>query len=221
VVVFDLDGTLVDSVGDLAGAINAMLARLAPAAPSLPLARVRSFVGDGARALVARSLSAAGLEAPEEEALALFLESYRHCLLDTTRAYPGVEQALDQLENRTLAVLTNKPGDMSRAILVGLGMAERFAYVYGGGDLPARKPDPVGLTTILRNARADPAEALMVGDSRIDIRAGRAANVRTVGVSYGFDHAGLLAEPPDLLLDDLRELPPLLTPVEGGLRGRT
>ena len=116
--------------------------------------------------------------------------------------------------------LMNKPGDMSRAILAGLGMAERFAYVYGGGDLPARKPDPVGLTTILRSARADPAEALMVGDSRIDIRAGRAANVRTVGVSYGFDHAGLLAEPPDLLIDDLRELPPLLASVESGLGER-
>jgi phosphoglycolate phosphatase len=216
VVVFDLDGTLIDSVGDLATAINAMLRNLAPAAPALPLARVRSFVGNGARVLVGRSLAAAGLEMPEEEALPVFLESYRRCLLDTTRAYPGAEEALAQLRSRTLAVLTNKPGDMSRDILAGLGLAKRFAYVYGGGDLPTRKPDPLGLLTILRHTQLDPGEALMVGDSAIDVRTGRAAGVPTVGVSYGFDREGLQAEPPDLLVDDLRELPALLGPADGG-----
>jgi phosphoglycolate phosphatase len=206
VVVFDLDGTLVDSSRDLATAVNASLARIAPGTPRLSDEHVRSFIGSGARKLIQRCLAARGLGAPVEDVLPVFLEAYRGCLLDTTRLYPGVEQALDSLAPRSLAVLTNKPGDLSRTILQGLGVAQRFRRVYGGGDLPEKKPDPVGLLRILEETGASPGEAAMVGDSDIDVLTGRAAGVLTVGVSYGFDPEGLRGTPPDLLLDDLRSL---------------
>jgi phosphoglycolate phosphatase len=205
-VVFDLDGTLVDSSRDLATAVNAALAKVAPGAAPLALDAVRSFIGSGARVLIQRSVAAAGASLPAEDVLPVFLEAYRGCLLDSTRLYPGVEQALDALAPRQLAVLTNKPGDMSRAILEGLGVADRFVRVYGGGDLPQRKPDPAGLLRIMEETGAAPAEAAMVGDSDIDVLTGRAAGVLTVGVSYGFDPGSLAASPPDLMVDDLSQL---------------
>jgi phosphoglycolate phosphatase len=204
--VFDLDGTLVDSAGDLAAAVNETLARLGPGTPPLPLQTVRAFVGNGAGQLVARSLAQAGLAVSREEALAVFLDCYRARLLDTTRPYPGVVEGLDRLADRTLAVLSNKPGDMCRHILTELGLASRFARVWGGGDFAARKPDPGGLLDLLRELGASPAETLMVGDSPIDVRTARNAGVRVAGVRYGLDPAGLEADPPDLLVDSLVEL---------------
>ena len=208
-VVFDLDGTLVDSTADLATAVNAMLGSLGGA--PLPLAQVRRAVGDGAASLVARSLKAAGLSQPLETALPVFLDAYRRCLLDTTRLYPGVAETLDALSDRTLAVLTNKPGDLSRTILAGLGVAGRFARIWGGGDVPGRKPDPAGLQGLMRELGAGPAQTVLVGDSPVDVRTARAGGVRFVGVSYGLDPDGLAAEAPDdLRLDDLRRLPRLV-----------
>jgi phosphoglycolate phosphatase len=209
-VVFDLDGTLVDSAADLASAVNATLARLAPAAPPLPLERIRSFVGHGAGMLVARALAEAGLPQRPEEVLPLYLETYRGRMLDETRLYPGVAEALDALRGHTLAVLTNKPGDMSRAILEGLGIASRFARICGPEDVPRRKPDPAGLLWLMADLGAGPDASAMVGDSPVDVRTGRAARALTVGVTYGLDPEGLRAEPPDVLLDDLRGLPGVL-----------
>jgi phosphoglycolate phosphatase len=206
-VVFDLDGTLVDSSRDLAAAVNAALSAVAPGTPQLAEDVVRSFIGSGARVLIERSVRAAGLSRFVDEVLPAFLQAYRGRLLDTTRLYPGVLEALDALAPRTFAVLTNKPGDMSRAILQGLGVADRFARVYGGGDLKERKPDPAGLLRILDETHAEPGEAAMVGDSDVDVLTGRAAGVRTIGVRYGFDPGSLEATPPDELIDDLRELP--------------
>ena len=211
-VVFDLDGTLIDSSQDLATAVNRALQRVAPGSAPLPLESVRAMIGEGARNLVARSLAAAGLTQAPEELLAVFLECYSECLLDRTQPYPGVREALELLDGWALAVLTNKPGDMSRRILDGLGMRERFFRVYGGGDLPSRKPDPEGLRRLLGEADARAEDAVMVGDSAIDVRTGRAAGVRTVGVSYGLDPESLRREPPDVMIDDLRELPELLRP---------
>lgn len=205
-VVFDLDGTLVDSARDLATAVNAMLAHLAPAAPPIPEAEVRGFIGEGARLLVSRSLARAGLPHPPEDALAVFMECYRARMLDTTRPYPGLAETLDALDSHTLAVLTNKPGDLSRAILDGLGLGGRFARVYGGGDLPARKPDPSGLVRIMADTGMAPAATVMVGDSAIDVLTGQTAGVFTVGVTYGFSPESLRVTPPDVLIDDLREL---------------
>lgn len=206
-IVFDLDGTLVDSSGDLANAVNAALARLDPAARTIPLDVVRGFIGSGARNLVARSLAHAGVTASPEDALPVFLEEYAARLTEQTRFYPGVEDALARLTDYRLAVLTNKPGDMSRRILETLGAGERFFRVYGGGDLPARKPEPEGLLRLIAEAGVKPAATVMVGDSAIDVRTGRAAGAVTVGVTYGFDPESLASEPPDAVLHSLADLP--------------
>jgi phosphoglycolate phosphatase len=206
-VVFDLDGTLIDSSRDLANAVNAALRRLDPAAPTLPLDVVRSFIGSGARKLVARSLVYSGIARPAEEALPVFLEEYERRLTEHTRFYPGIEDVLDRLAEHPLAVLTNKPGGMSRRILDALGASPRFFRVYGGGDLPSRKPDPEGLQRLMAESMATPAATVMVGDSSIDVQTGRAAGARTVGVRYGFDPESLISEPPDALFDSLDALP--------------
>jgi phosphoglycolate phosphatase len=205
-VVFDLDGTLIDSSDDLASTVNATLARVSPAAPPLSLEKIRSFVGHGARTLVERALEEAKLPQRAEDVLPLFLEVYRGHLLDRTRLYPGVAEALADLDGYCLAVLSNKPGDMSRAILEGLGVAYRFARIWGPEDAGAKKPDPVGLRRLMEEAGAGRDETAMVGDSAVDVRTGRAAGVLTVGVSYGLDPEGLRAEPPDVTLGDLRHL---------------
>jgi phosphoglycolate phosphatase len=204
-VVFDLDGTLVDSAGDLAAAVNEMLQRLAPSAPPLSEAEVRGFVGEGARVLVARSLARAGRADDLDRALPLFLECYRGRMLDTTRLYPGVAETLDALAGHTLAVLTNKPGDLSRQILDGLGLHGRFACVYGAGDVP-RKPDPGGLVRIMSETGVAATGTVMVGDSGLDVLTGRAAGVLTVGLSHGLAPDSLRTTPPDVLLDDVRAL---------------
>jgi phosphoglycolate phosphatase len=205
-VVFDLDGTLIDSSRDLAAAVNRALRRAAPGAPALPEDVVRTFIGSGARVLVTRSVAEAGLAQSVDEVLALFLEEYRRGLLDATRLYPGTEDALSRLRDRRLAVLTNKPGDMSRAILEGLGVKGRFFRIYGAGDVEARKPDPAGLRRIAEEAGVDVEEAVMVGDSGIDVRTGRAAGALTAGVTYGFDADSFRDDPPDILERSLTEL---------------
>ena len=205
-VVFDLDGTLIDSSRDLAAAVNRALRRAAPGAPALPEDVVRTFIGSGARVLITRSVAEAGLAQSVDEVLALFLEEYRRGLLDATRLYPGTEDALSRLRDRRLAVLTNKPGDMSRVILEGLGVKGRFFRIYGAGDVEARKPDPAGLRRIAEEAGVDVEEAVMVGDSGIDVRTGRAAGALTAGVTYGFDADSFRDDPPDILVRSLTEL---------------
>jgi phosphoglycolate phosphatase len=208
-VVFDLDGTLVDSARDLASAVNDMLARLAPGTPPLGEAEVRGFIGEGARLLVQRSLDRRRMAQDAEAALPVFLACYRARMLETTRPYPGVTDTLDALHGHGLAVLTNKPGDLSRAIVDGLGLAARFARVYGSGDVP-RKPDPAGLRRLMAEAGVGPQDTVMVGDSAVDVITGRAAGARTVGVTYGFAPESLREHPPDALLDDIRALPALV-----------
>jgi phosphoglycolate phosphatase len=207
--VFDLDGTLVDSSRDLAAALNAALARVAPGAPSIALDVVVSFVGEGARILVERSLRHAGVDVAPEAVLPVFFECYGERLLDTTRLYPGVAEALDALDGFPLAVLTNKPGPFSRTILEGLGVAGRFARIWGYGDVAARKPDPVGLLRLAEELGASPADTWMIGDSAIDVRTGRAAGARVAGVTWGLDPAGVRAASPDRLLGSAAEIPPL------------
>lgn len=211
-VVFDLDGTLIDSVVDLAHAVNDAILRLEPGAEPLPLERVRTYIGNGARRLMTRSLDAARIEIDVEASLPTFLECYRRRMLETTRLYPGVSEALDRMSARALAVLTNKPGDMSRAILEGLGVAHHFVRILGGGDGPAHKPDPAGLRLLMAESHALPGETVMVGDSAIDVDTARAAGTLAVGVTYGFAPDSLSASAPDLLIDDLRRLPDLVAP---------
>src|SRR5439155_4122916 len=123
------------------------------------------FIGDGAALLVARTLRAGGVSVSTEEALPVFLDCYRARMLDTTVLYAGVLESLDALGDRTLAVLTNKPGDMSRRILDGLGVTGRFARICGGGAVPAKKPDPAGLRWLLHPTATAPEAAALVGDS--------------------------------------------------------
>jgi phosphoglycolate phosphatase len=212
-IVFDLDGTLVDSSRDIAASLNAALQRLAPGTAALPLERVLGFVGEGARLLVERSLEDTSLALPVDEVLAVYLDCYRERLLDTTRLYPGMADALAALgpTGPALAVLTNKPGDLSRTILEGLGVADRFARILGAGDVPARKPDPAGLLALLDELGIAAADAWLVGDSATDVHTGRAAGVRVAGVAWGFHPAGLRAAGPDRILADPRELPSLAT----------
>lgn len=208
-VVFDLDGTLVDSSEDLATAVNRMLEALAPGTPPLAHAQVRSFIGNGARVLVGRALEAAGLAAAVDAALPAFLAAYRGCLLDRTRFYPGVLTALAALRPVPLAVLTNKPGDLSRALLAGLGASGHFVRVIGGGDAP-RKPDPAGLRELIASCGAAADETVLVGDSAVDVATGRAAGVFTVGVLCGFDAEGFAGFAPDLQIDSVAALPAAL-----------
>lgn len=207
-VVFDLDGTLVDSARDIAASVNAALARLRPGRPEVPLERVVGFVGDGARVLIERVLRDQGHELEPEAVLPVYLECYRERLLDTTRLYPGIEDALAGLAAKgcALAVLTNKPGDMSRAMLDGLGVASRFARIWGGGDTRTRKPDPAGLVSLAAELDAALAETWMVGDSATDVQTARAAGARAAGVGWGFDVNALRSARPDRFVENPLEL---------------
>jgi phosphoglycolate phosphatase len=199
--IFDLDGTLIDSKLDLAQAVNA--ARRHLGLPPIENERVSSYVGDGAPVLIRRAL---GAEVPEEqvrEALDYFFAYYREHMLDHTTVYPGVREALDRLkkEGVLMAVLTNKPVGFSQSIVSGLGLAPYFFRVYGGNSFEQKKPDPSGVNALLREAGVPNRLAMLVGDSAIDIRTARHAGIPSCGVTYGFQPETLEAEPPDFLVD--------------------
>jgi phosphoglycolate phosphatase len=209
--VFDLDGTLVDSSRDLATATNAALQRVAPQSPPIPHETVRSFVGDGARVLMERSIRHARIARSVDEVLPVFLECYAACLLETTCLYPGVQAALESLSDPTLAVLTNKPGAFSRTILDSLGVGSRFSRVWGPDDAPERKPDPSGLLALIAELGSDADDTWMIGDSPVDVQTARAAGVRVAGVTWGLNPEGLRREGPDRLIDDPGDLASLAT----------
>lgn len=209
-VVFDLDGTLIDATRDLARAVNQALADASPGVPALPESTVRSFIGEGARNLVRRCLEHLGVRLSVEAVLSAFMTRYGECLLESTALYADVPATLDALAGRRLAVLTNKPGEFSRRILSGLGIGDRFFRVLGGGDVASRKPDPEGLRVLMAEAGAAAAETALVGDSAVDMATGRAAGVLTIGLTCGFDPEGVRAGRPDLLLESLSDLPPAL-----------
>ncbi|HTV56210.1 MAG TPA: HAD-IA family hydrolase [Terriglobia bacterium] len=206
--IFDLDGTLIDSETDLALSVNATRERFGLSPLSTPV--IASYVGQGVSILVRRSLQG---EVPEEEienAIAFFKSYYRRHMLDHTVAYPGVLEALDALSGRTLAVLTNKPVNFSRGILEGLGMLSRFSFVYGGDSFDRKKPDPVGVLRMMEDTGRNATETLMVGDSDVDIETGRSAGVWCCGVRYGIGSKSLPNAGPDFMVDNLRDLPPLI-----------
>jgi phosphoglycolate phosphatase len=184
-VVFDLDGTLVDSREDLVAAVQHMLRRLG--ATPLPSETVVGYVGEGARRLVEQSLGGAD-EARVDEGLAVFRAYYAEHLLDRTLAYPEIPATLERLAAAgcRISVLTNKPEAMSRALLHGLGLLDRFAALIGGDTLATRKPDPQGLLHLAAQAGVAPERALLVGDSQIDVAAARAAGVAFCGALWGF-----------------------------------
>ena len=207
-VVFDLDGTLVDSKQDLALSVNAVRGEMGLS--PLPLDLIASYIGHGATELVRRALGTLGSSENVEKGLAFFLSYYREHMLDHTTPYPGVPEALEKLRSHKLAVLTNKPVIFSREMLTRLGFAPYFAFVYGGNSFPQKKPDPVGLHKMMEDLAISAAQTIMVGDSDTDVLTGRNARVWTCGVTYGFGAETLEQAPPDFVIDDLRELPPLL-----------
>ncbi|MCQ4257433.1 phosphoglycolate phosphatase [Stutzerimonas stutzeri] len=208
---FDLDGTLMDSVPDLAAAVDKMLMLLGrePAG----IAQVRDWVGNGSRVLVRRAL-AGGLEHEgvayelADEALALFMQAYAggH---ELTTVYPGVRECLDWLREREvkLAIITNKPAQFIEPLLEEKGLTGYFQWLVGGDTLPQQKPDPAALLYVMDKADVVPEESLFVGDSRNDVRAAKAAAVPCVALTYGYNHGESIAdEQPALVVDDLREL---------------
>ncbi|MGB9604646.1 MAG: phosphoglycolate phosphatase [Bryobacteraceae bacterium] len=204
--IFDLDGTLIDSREDLANAVNAT--RLHMGLPPLDARLIASYVGDGAPVLMRRALGPEFSEEDVQRALEYFLNYYGEHKLDCTRPYPGVTEALGRFARAgvKMAVLTNKPVRISKAILEGLDLAPYFFAVYGGNSFPEKKPHPIGVETLCREAGVEPDRAMLVGDSAVDIRTARNAGVRACGVTYGFQPETLAQEPPDMLVDSLPEL---------------
>lgn len=210
-VMFDLDGTLIDSVPDLAEAVDRMLVELGRAPAGVE--KVRDWVGNGARVLVRRALAdgldhAAVGEAETEEALARFLEIYADCH-NLTALYPGVHELLEALSTAAveLAVVTNKPERFVAPLLEQVGLGGYFRWIIGGDTLPQQKPDPAALLQVMRLAGVEAAQSLFVGDSRNDVLAARAAGVPCVAVSYGYNHGRPVAEEePQLVVDSLAEL---------------
>ena len=185
---FDLDGTLVDSRADIINSVNLMLIELGR--EPLPDTHVLKFVGEGARMLVERALKAgqngAALSDDVDHALLVFRRHYRAHLLDQTRVYPEVEQTLARLQHIPKAVVTNKPYEFTIPLLEGIGLLSYFKVVLGGDSLSERKPSPLMLIEAARRCGAQVADCLMVGDSRVDVEAGRAACMRTCGYIPGF-----------------------------------
>lgn len=211
--IFDLDGTLVDSRLDLANSVNATLRHFER--PELPCDVIASYIGDGAPMLVRLALGDPDDSKLIDDALAFFLAYYREHKLDNTTVYDGVKESLAAIRfarnggralERTFAVLSNKPVHPSRAIVQALGLAEFFVQVYGGNSFPTKKPDPLGARTLLEEAGVAPDEAMIIGDSDIDVLTGRNAGLWTCGVTYGFAPHSLESAPPDVLVDSPAEL---------------
>jgi phosphoglycolate phosphatase len=208
--IFDLDGTLIDSQLDLIHSINAMLRHFGK--PELPGQVIAAYVGDGAPMLVRRALGDPEDDKFVQEALSYFLAYYREHKLDNTLAYDGMREALISIgqsrnaQPRTMAVLSNKPVNPSRAIIEGLGLADFFTQIYGGNSFPTKKPDPLGAQKLLEETGCLPKETVIVGDSSNDVLTGRNAGLWTVGVTYGFAPQSLELTPPDVLVDSPQEL---------------
>ncbi len=213
--IFDLDGTLVDSRLDLANSVNAMLRHLGR--PELPIEVIATYIGDGAPMLVRRALGDPDDEHYVADALDYFLTWYREHKLDNTYVYPGILDALRAIQRgadgqpRQMAVLTNKPVNPSRAIVEALGMGDFFSRVYGGNSFATKKPDPLGANTLLKETGTRPENAVMVGDSYIDIHTARNAGMWSLGLCYGFSPHTLEDAPPDVLVDKPAEIAEVLS----------
>jgi len=217
-VIFDLDGTLIDSRLDLVHSVNAALRHIGRT--ELPDDVIASYVGDGAPLLIQRALGGEVVdEALVRKGLEFFLKYYREHKLDHTTVYPGVAEALAAIQNsasqsqngapRKLAVLSNKPVIPSKAIVDALGLGQFFSQIYGGNSFTTKKPDPEGARRLLEEYGVQPQNAAIIGDSHVDVNTGRNAGMVTVGVTYGFAPHTLQDEPPDVMVDHPSELPAL------------
>jgi phosphoglycolate phosphatase len=224
--VFDLDGTLIDSAQDLCNSVNAALEQFGFDPLADPV--IAGFVGNGAPMLMRRSLALAAdikLDQVNEElfakAYAFFLQYYREHKLDFTHAYEGVLDALKALHelhdapggpSRTMAVLTNKPVRPACGICEGLGLADYFIHIYGGDSFPVKKPDPLGLRSLMDETGTRPGETVMIGDSQVDMQTARNAGAWALGCAFGFGPQDLMKTPPDVLVDSPAEWTRALTP---------
>jgi phosphoglycolate phosphatase len=219
-VIFDLDGTLIDSRLDLVHSVNAALRHIGR--PELPDDVIASYVGDGAPILIQRAL---GGEATDEalvrKGLEFFLSYYRAHKLDHTTVYAGIPETLAAIQNsaspskngtpRKMAVLSNKPVVPSQAIIEALGLGRFFSQIYGGNSFASKKPDPEGARRLLEEYGVSPQHAAMIGDSHVDVSTGRNAGMVTVGVTYGFAPHTLQGTPPDVVVDHPSELAALFS----------
>jgi len=210
-IVFDLDGTLIDSSVDLCNSINAALTHFNK--PVLPESVIASYIGDGASMLVRRALGDPEGDTHDEEyvteVLTWFLDYYRIHKLDFTYVYPGVISSLESIRascpETLMAVLTNKPVNPSRDICAHLGLSRFFFQNYGGNSFHTKKPDPHGLLTLITEASAltgqtiTPAQTLMIGDSHVDILTARNGGTRSIGCTFGLAPQSLLTVQPDHL----------------------
>jgi len=209
--IFDLDGTLVDSAADLCASLNRVLA--AEGLPPLDLETVTTLIGDGVQALLARALAARGADprpARIERLLPRFMEDYRAQCTRLTRPYPGVPETLAALSTAgwRLGVCTNKPIELSLAILEACELTSWFGAVIGGDSTPARKPDPLPLLTTLERLNCRSRKAVMVGDDFPDAAAAQSAGTAFIGVAYGYGANRLRAWPaPVLFAERFAELP--------------
>jgi phosphoglycolate phosphatase len=209
-VVFDLDGTLIDSIPDVVGALNRLLAEEGRRA--VAWAEARAMVGDGAGAMVRRAFAATGETAPEDALPALtarYIDIYRRYPVVETVAYPGVPEVLTRLraEGMALGICTNKPHEMSMLVLETMGLAAHFEAVLGGDALAVKKPDPGHLDAVLDRLGATRAGAVYVGDSPVDVAAARNAALPVIAVTYGYSRVPPASLGADLLIDRFDELP--------------
>jgi phosphoglycolate phosphatase len=215
-VLFDLDGTLVDSRLDLVHSVNAALRHIGR--PELADDIIASHVGDGAPILIQRCLGAgAGDEELVHRGVQFFLSYYREHKLDHTMTYSGVREALSAIQRgsngvpRRMVVLSNKPVGPSRAIVEALGLGGFFAQVYGGNSFATKKPDPEGARKVMEENGVEPRQAAIVGDSHVDVETGRNAGMLTIAVSYGFAPHTLDGSAPDVRVDTPQELAEVFT----------
>src|SRR5260370_34458665 len=203
-----MDGKLIYSKCDLNVVVDAMIG--VEGREKLHEGAISGYIGYGAPQLMRRALGNGATEEEREKALKFFLARYEEHKLDSTCAYPGVPEALEQLAGFSLAVLTNKPVRVSIRILGGLGLAKYFRAVYGGHSFETKKPDPLGVQVILREFGAAPAEAILIGDSEVDVQTARNAGTLAAAVNYGFGAHDRAAHPADIYLDRPTDLGPLL-----------
>ena len=209
VLIFDLDGTLVDSKKDLTASVNHIRHQFD--LPILTEDEIAAFIGNGALMLIRRALGPKATEVNVQAGLQMFLAYYRAHMLDCTTLYPGVRETLERLGAVSrLAVLTNKPVHFSCAMLDGLGIYKHFAAVYGGNSFDKKKPDPVGIFQILSDTKGPRERTWMIGDSAVDVLTGRNASVKTCGVTYGYATETFKEVPPDFLIDNFSDLEALV-----------
>jgi phosphoglycolate phosphatase len=208
--IFDLDGTLIDSKRDLIHSVNAMLGEMGRA--RLDEETISGYIGHGAPLLVSRALGSSAKEEELRRALQFFLAYYEEHKMDTTCAYPGIPDALAELSRKKvpMAVLTNKPVKISVRILDSLCLASYFRVIYGGNCFKTKKPDPFGANKILTEFGAQPRETMLVGDSEVDVQTARNAGTIAVAVNYGFGVHDRTRHPADIYLDKLSDLVPLV-----------